>query len=213
MAFYREAAEQPFTVIANQSLQDPGLSFEATGLLAFMLSLPANWKYSRDWLMQQKQKIGRDKLKRLLKELEENGYLERKYAQDEKGRMSGHDWLVKPVKAKGDGASTDGLKTRPPVSSTVGKTAPINKTVLQSKQQVSQSTARAREISSADESGNFSERVMTELLADHLPKHKHRYARLKIAEYQERFPESGSVADCYGYVVQAVTHQINLTGG
>ena len=47
--------------------------------------------------------------------------------------------------------------------------------------------------------------------ADHLPKHKHCYARLKIEEYQERFPESDSVADCYGYVVQAVTHQINLT--
>ena len=78
--------------------------------------------------------------------------------------------------------------------------------------QVSQSTLCAREKSSADESGNFSEQVMAELLADHLPVHKHRYARLKIAEYQERFPESGSVADCYGYVVQAVTHQINLTG-
>lgn len=77
---------------------------------------------------------------------------------------------------------------------------------------VSQSTLRAREKSSADESGNFSERVMAELLADRLPEHKHRYARLKIAEYQERFPESGSVADCYSYVVQAVTHQINLTG-
>ena len=78
--------------------------------------------------------------------------------------------------------------------------------------QVSQSTVRAREKFSANKSGNFSERVMAELLADHLPEHKHRYAQLKIEEYQERFPESGSVADCYGYVVQAVTHQINLTG-
>lgn len=210
MAFYREATDQPFTVIANQSLQDPNLSFEATGLLAYMLSLPVDWKYSRDWLMRQKQKIGRDKLKRLLKELEENGYLERKYTQDEKGRMSGHDWLVKPVKANGDKASTDGLKTRPPVSSTVEETATTNKTVLQSKQ-VSESTVRARDFS-ADPSGNFADRVMAELLTSNLPERKHRYAQLKIKEFQERFPESDSVADCYSYVEQAVIHQIGLTG-
>lgn len=203
MAFYREATSQPFTVIANQSLQDPDLSFEATGLLAFMISLPADWQYSREWLIKQKKKIGRDKLKRLLKELEENGYLERKYKQNEKGRMVGHDWLVKPLKANELAPSTEGLKTRPTVKPAVGKTATTNKTVLQSKKSKSVTSKQAE---------FFSEKVMTELLADNLPSAKIRYARLKISEYEERFPESDSVADCWSYVVQAVEHQIKLTG-
>ena len=65
---------------------------------------------------------------------------------------------------------------------------------------------------SADQSGNFVDRVMTELLAVNLPPNKHRYALLKIREYQERFPGSNSVADCYSYVEQAVVHQVGLTG-
>ena len=70
---------------------------------------------------------------------------------------------------------------------------------------------RARNFS-ADESENFSDRVMTELQSDNLPVHKYRYARMKISEYQERFPESTSVADCWSYVITAVKHQISLTG-
>ena len=57
---------------------------------------------------------------------------------------------------------------------------------------------------------NFSERVMTELLTDHLPAKEKRYAGLKIREYQERFPDSESVADCWSYVAQAVNHKMNI---
>lgn len=77
--------------------------------------------------------------------------------------------------------------------------------------QVSESTVRARDFS-ANQSEIFAERVMAELLTSNLPERKHRYAQLKIKEFQERFPESVSVADCYSYVEQAVIHQINLTG-
>lgn len=59
---------------------------------------------------------------------------------------------------------------------------------------------------------SFADRVMAELLADNLPASKKRYADLKIREYQERFPDSLSVADCWAYVVQAVSHQHGLTG-
>ena len=215
MAFYREASSQPFTVIANQSLQDPNLSYEATGLLAFMLSLPADWHYSREWLAKQKQKIGRDKLKRLLKELEENGYLERKYKQNENGKMAGQDWVVKPIKALQDKASTDGLKTRPTVITADGKTAATNKTYKQIKK-VSELTTRARNFSAGEseksEAEKFEEKVLTELLSDNLPESKIRYAQLKIKEYEERFPQSDSVADCWSYVVQAVNHQAGLSG-
>ena len=59
---------------------------------------------------------------------------------------------------------------------------------------------------------NFRDLVMTELLADNLPAAHKRYAGLKIREYQDRFPDSDSVADCWSYVVTAVKHKIELTG-
>lgn len=65
---------------------------------------------------------------------------------------------------------------------------------------------------SADRSGKIMEAVMAEFLSANLPEGKYRYAELKILEYLERFPASESVADCYGYVLQALTHQYGLTG-
>ncbi len=69
--------------------------------------------------------------------------------------------------------------------------------------QVSESvTSNARE--------NLSDRVITELLTDQLPPKHERYARLKISEFQERWPNSESVADCWSYVATAVNHKIDL---
>ena len=84
MAFWRESSDQPFTVIANQALQDENLSFEAIGLLAFMLSLPADWKYSRDWLMKQKPGFNEKTFQKCLKELKDKGYLGHINTQEER---------------------------------------------------------------------------------------------------------------------------------
>ena len=59
----------------------------------------------------------------------------------------------------------------------------------------------------------FYDRVMTELLADNLPASEKRYASLKIKEYQERWPESELVADCWSYVVKGINHKLSLIGG
>ena len=188
MAFYREAVSDNFTVILNKTIQDQELSFEATGLLAFMLSLPPEWKYSREWLIAQKKNIGRDKLKRLLKELEETGYLVRKIVQGKDGKITGRDWIIKPLKATDDAPSTVGLKTRPTDNPSDGESAAINKTSKKNKESKSVSNTReAQKFEAAP--ANFADRVMTELLADNLPASKKRYASLKIREYQERFPE------------------------
>lgn len=87
----------------------------------------------------------------------------------------------------------------------------IKKIELEDLLSKSVTVARARNFP-VDQSENFSDRVMAELQSDHLPEHKYRYAKMKISEFQERFPESTSVADCWAYVVTAVNHQINLTG-
>lgn len=65
--------ERPYFSMARCSAQDDALSFEALGLLTYLLSKPDDWKLMvadlkrRGW--------GRDKVKRILKELETAGYL------------------------------------------------------------------------------------------------------------------------------------------
>lgn len=41
---FKQQKRKTYTVIDNGALRDPGLSFKATGLLAFLLSLPDNWR-------------------------------------------------------------------------------------------------------------------------------------------------------------------------
>ena len=214
MGIFKAKLSDQFTKIPNETLQDTALSFEAKGLLVLILSLPENWEIHKSWLQNQAPKCGQDKLKRLLKELTETGYMVKKVKQSENGKLAGWDWYVYPEKQLQPAkiaASTVGVKNRPSVKPSVGKTGTTKKHRYKETESKSVTVTRVRDFS-ADQSENFSDRVMTELQSDNLPVHKYRYAKMKISEYQERFPGSTSVADCWSYVINAVKHQISLTG-
>lgn len=70
----------------------------------------------------------------------------------------------------------------------------------------------SKSVNNSQPNSNFYDRVMTELLSDNLPTREKRYAGMKILEYQERFPDSQSVPDCWSYVETAVNHRISLKG-
>lgn len=214
MGIFKARLSDQYTQIPNETLQDTSLSFEAKGLLVLILSLPENWEIHKSWLQKQAPKCGQDKLKRLLKELTDTGYMVKKVKQSENGKLAGWDWFVYPEKqleAAKIETSTVGVKNRPTVKPSDGKSGTTNKHRYKETISESVTVARARNFP-VDRSENFSDRVMAELQSDHLPEHKYRYAKMKISEFQERFPESTSVADCWAYVVTAVKHQINLTG-
>lgn len=219
MAFRKSSRNQTFTVIYQEVAQHETMSMEARGLLLYMLSLPEDWEYHRNWLIDQCPGWGRDKVKKVLKELSEKGYLCRTARRSENGsKFDGWDWEVLAESA----LSSEGRETRPSevedqksvdlqsdgfpdrrLSRPSGNTSDnIKETSLQIKK-VSKLTTRE---------ADFFDRVLAELHADNLPERKIRYATMKIQEYRERFPESDSVPDCWDYVVQAVKHQITLTG-
>ncbi len=130
MAIFKANVANQFTQIPNETLQDPSLSFEAKGLLALILSLPSDWEIHKTWLQEQAANCGRDKLKRLIKELTDAGYMVKKAKQDEGGKMAGWDWFVYPLKQpqpRNGKGSTDGLKTRQTVLPSVGKAPTTNK--------------------------------------------------------------------------------------
>jgi hypothetical protein len=83
----RHDRENPYFVSARAAPQDERLSWEARGVLWYLLSKPDNWRVQVSDLMQN---CGRDKAKRIIKELRDAGYLRResdKPRQDEHGKF------------------------------------------------------------------------------------------------------------------------------
>lgn len=76
----------------NSSIFERGLPCDAVGLLVYMLSKPKGWKFSMKELQEQWD-IGRTKLRRLLKILQDKGFLVRKMLHDKNGRIV-WDWQV-----------------------------------------------------------------------------------------------------------------------
>ena len=219
MSFRKSSRNQNFTVVYNEVAQHESMSMESRGLLLFMLSLPEDWEYHKNWLQDQCPGWGREKLAKVLKELEEKGYLIRTPKRSEDGKkLAGWVWEVlaesgvhseERVCRQSDSEMRQN-RTQPEVrvcrqseNQSDCQVATTNKTSL-TKQKSSKS------VNPGETEKNFYDRVIAELSADGLdtlPAETVRYAKMKISEFQERFPQSGSVADCWSYVVRALDHR------
>ena len=219
MSFRRSSRNQNFTVVYNEVAQHDTMTMEARGLLLFMLSLPEDWEYHKKWLQDQCPGWGREKLAKILKELEQKGYLIRTTKRSEDGKkLAGWLWEVlaesgleteeRETRQSDKGVRQNSTKPERRVSrhsenQSDCPVAPTNKTSKQNKKSSESVKPAAPEI-------NFSDRVFSELSVDGLtelsPEHI-RYCQMKITEYQERFPQSQSVADCWSYVVKALDHR------
>lgn len=80
-------------VIPNATAQDVRLSWGARGLLAMMLSQPADWAFHEQWLIRQSPG-GRDQLRGYLRELENHHYLYRIRLSETDGRRRESRWEV-----------------------------------------------------------------------------------------------------------------------
>lgn len=88
--FKQKGRRKSYTVVDNRVLRDKSLSFKATGLLAFLLSLPDEWQPNSRHLAGIKTD-GRDSVQAGLRELEAAGYLRRS-----RHRVAGgtFDWII-----------------------------------------------------------------------------------------------------------------------
>lgn len=93
-----------FTVVRNQTLRDSRLSYKATGLLAYLLSLSDDSTLSREHLTDAKNDGARS-VRSALKELTDCGYIEHRTVQNERGRWTTEATVYeRPKRNRTDGA-------------------------------------------------------------------------------------------------------------
>lgn len=85
-----------YTVMSNFHLRDKRLKLKTIGLLSIMLSLPDNWDFSANGLVQ----IcgdGRTAVNAAIHQLEVFGYLTRNYTRDENGQWADIEYIVREI--------------------------------------------------------------------------------------------------------------------
>ena len=94
MAVFRVERTHNYTVMSNYHLRDKSLSLKAKGLLSQMLSLPEDWDYTLAGLARINAE-GKDAIRAAVNELEKAGYVTRSRTRDEKGRLSGAEYIIR----------------------------------------------------------------------------------------------------------------------
>jgi hypothetical protein len=89
----RQRRKHHFVQIPNETARDERLSWKATGLLCYLLSLPDNWNINLQHLASVK-RDGRDATRAGLSELEEAGYLKKEVLRNALSQIEGTLWIV-----------------------------------------------------------------------------------------------------------------------
>lgn len=109
MSTIRIKKDTNFAVIDKTPINDQRLDWDALGLHAYLLSKPNDWQINEAHLVGFR-KAGRDKIRRMIRELKDCGYLVRTRKRRPDGTFYTEDLLYeKPQKATDDGLSGDGL--------------------------------------------------------------------------------------------------------
>lgn len=107
-------SEHAYLAISRALTQDRRLSFEARGVLAYLLSKPSDWVV-RIPDLQKEGNCGRDRIYRILKELRDAGYLHRDREHQPNGAFVWGSYRVyeQPFTDKADMAARDQEATQP----------------------------------------------------------------------------------------------------
>lgn len=100
----RHFSDDPFVRIPRGTARDEALGWRALGMLTFMLSLSASWKFRLSHLSGRREGHGngRHAVRTALGEMEAGGYLEIKRTRGPDGRINGVEWQIadRPIFAR-----------------------------------------------------------------------------------------------------------------
>ena len=114
MSIFRVEKKDNYVVLDKGFLKDKRLSWQAKGLLAYMLSMPNDWVFRIDDL-KNRSANGRDSTKNIIKELQEHGYTIKEQTR-EQGKFSNSQYIVleRPVSPLTENPLTDNPLTEKP---------------------------------------------------------------------------------------------------
>lgn len=93
MSFNQIKKKTKFTQISNICILDENLNLEAKGLMCLLCSFPNEWTFYNSFIAK-KCGISTDKLNKLYKMLEIEGYIKRDKKRDEKGKFAGFEFEI-----------------------------------------------------------------------------------------------------------------------
>lgn len=82
-----------FTQISNICIFDENINLEAKGLMCLLCSFPNEWTFYNSFIAK-KCGISADKLNKLYKNLENEGYIKRSKKRDNKGKFAGFEFEI-----------------------------------------------------------------------------------------------------------------------
>lgn len=91
----REKRENPFTQISRDTLQDKRLSWQARGMLAYLLSKPDGWQTNVWALVDESPSAKRDAVRGILTELKALGYIELIKVRNDLGQQDGVEYVIR----------------------------------------------------------------------------------------------------------------------
>lgn len=92
----RSKRQRPFTQIDNEIINNSALTWQAKGMLAYLLSKPDGWTFYETDLIK-RAKNGRDSVRAIIAELLESGYLIRgERIRNNKGNLGGYQYTIEP---------------------------------------------------------------------------------------------------------------------
>lgn len=145
MSIIRVQKTERYSIISNEVLNDPKLSYKAKGLLCYLLSKPDTWNIQVNQLVKAS-KDGRDAVYATIKELGEAGYIIKEVIKDASGKivecaytvfenpLPGNPDKGKPYKENPDISNTNSLvNTKSVVPSVPASASKKKKTALERK--------------------------------------------------------------------------------
>lgn len=124
---FRVASRQkPYSQLGNAMIRDGRLSWEARAVLSFILSFPSDWQFSLGWFCRETN-TGRDKARRVVRELAAAGYCARSRTRKNDGTLGPYEYVFTDEPDVADAAPPQTEKASvvhvdepPPENTTVG---------------------------------------------------------------------------------------------
>ena len=145
MAIFRVEKTRDFTVMSNHHLKNSKLTLKSKGLLSLILSLPEDWDYTLKGLACICRE-GVDAIRAAIKELESEGYIERRRLRNTKGQLTEIEYVIHEVPVKSEPTSEKPMLEKPMLENPTLDNSILEKPTLENPTQLNTNILNTKEL-------------------------------------------------------------------